>query len=349
MAKMAGGHRRVKRPIDVTLCGYYGFGNLGDELLAEGLVSLLEKNGVSRDRIAIMKAPGAGERSPHGVVAVDRWSPDQVFSALRSSRTLLLGGGGLFQDSSSIRSCLYYWGVTKMARAAGCVPWAFGQSIGPFRRTLAAAFAHNALASCAARAVRDEGSMEWLARWGLDGEMSPDPVMALSGLLDKGNSEGEDLLVNVRPWPGSMTAEAAKAADVLAGEMGIPLLAVALSEDDVKVMKELRGGGFFRPRDITLVRSIDDAKSVWGSGRLAVGMRLHFCVISVLANTPCVAIPYDPKVSWFGEEWGLPLWDGDGPLPCPETGKGHREQVAKASKVLEGSFGRILGQVLTEV
>ncbi|MDO9509158.1 MAG: polysaccharide pyruvyl transferase CsaB [Thermovirgaceae bacterium] len=336
----------MKRPIDVTLCGYYGFGNLGDELIAAGLVSLLEKNGVLRERIAIMTASWTGKQSPDGVLAVDRWRPDRVLSTLRSSRTLLLGGGGLFQDSTSIRSCIYYWAVTRMARATGCLPWAFGQSIGPLKSSLAATFARNALALCASRAVRDEGSMEWLTRWDLEGEITPDPVIALSGSLDKCDTKGKYLLVNLRPWRGGISAAAAGAAAAIAGEMGIPLLGVALSEDDVKVMEELRDGGVFRPEEITLVRSMDDARSVWCSGRGAVGMRLHFCVISALANIPCVAIPYDPKVSWFARDWGLPVWEGDGPLPFMTIGTDHRERIFKASKVLEDAFGRILGTVL---
>ncbi|MFZ2812730.1 MAG: polysaccharide pyruvyl transferase CsaB, partial [Thermovirgaceae bacterium] len=103
----------MSRPLDVVLCGYYGFGNLGDELMAESLLGLLKKNGVPGERIAILSA-AQGVAADRGEASrVDRWSPLEVMSALRSSRTLLLGGGGLFQDSTSTRSCAYYWGVAR--------------------------------------------------------------------------------------------------------------------------------------------------------------------------------------------------------------------------------------------
>lgn len=39
----------VNRRYRAVLCGYYGFGNLGDELLASALVEAFEKIGVPRD------------------------------------------------------------------------------------------------------------------------------------------------------------------------------------------------------------------------------------------------------------------------------------------------------------
>ncbi|MCL1941177.1 MAG: polysaccharide pyruvyl transferase CsaB, partial [Synergistaceae bacterium] len=40
----------------VTLLGYYGFGNLGDELLALSAINQLEKSGISRDKIMVLTA-----------------------------------------------------------------------------------------------------------------------------------------------------------------------------------------------------------------------------------------------------------------------------------------------------
>jgi len=43
---------RGKRDLRVVLCGYYGFGNLGDELLLEALIDGLESCGVGRGEMA---------------------------------------------------------------------------------------------------------------------------------------------------------------------------------------------------------------------------------------------------------------------------------------------------------
>lgn len=340
---MAGSHSWVKRPIDVTLCGYYGFGNLGDELLAEGLVSLLERNGVARERVAVLTA---SDSAPEGVETFDRWRPDRVLSALRSSRTLLLGGGGLFQDSTSTRSCLYYWSVTRMARVSGCIPWAFGQSIGPLTNRFASALARDALRLCSVRCVRDRGSMDLISEWGLEAEIAPDPVISLSAFFDSSGPGGKYLLLNIRPWQGGLPEATARAASLTAEAMDVPILGVALSEDDVKVMKELREGGMFSPEDITLVRTLEDVHDVWRLGCCGVGMRLHFCVLSVLADIPCIAVPYDPKVAWFAGDWGLSIWNGEGPLPLLRRNGSSGERLPMAAKALEDSFARLLGTVM---
>ena len=130
--------------------------------------------------------------------------------------------------------------------------------------------------------------------------------------------------------------------------MGIPILGVALSEHDVRVMGELRAAGAFKPEDIMLVRTMDDAIGVWRSGYCGVGMRLHFCVLSVLADIPCAAVPYDPKVAWFAQDWGLPVWSGEGSLPNLTRNIFAGQMLVKAAGILEDSFARLLGTAMTE-
>ena len=144
----------VAKAYDVVLSGYYGFGNLGDELICRALIDMAIKAGIDKSRLCVLSANPKETSEKFGVAAVDRWNLFEVFRALRQSRSLLLGGGGLFQDSTSLRSSLYYWGVVFLARMAGVRPWAFGQSVGPFRSKLAAKLARNALKHCSPRCVR---------------------------------------------------------------------------------------------------------------------------------------------------------------------------------------------------
>lgn len=336
----------MKRPIEVTLCGYYGFGNLGDELIAESLVRLLQKNGVPAERIAILSASVPGSSGIDGVKLVDRWKPASIMSALRSSRTLLLGGGGLFQDSTSLFSPFYYWGVTGMSRIAGCRSWAFGQSIGPLKRSLAARLARDAFSACKTRVVRDRGSMDILDNWGLEGEMAPDPVFILADELSDVGGVKDRILVNIRPWHGGLPEEAAEAAELLKTESGLDMTGVALSEEDLVIMEDLRERGFFRPSGIIRVTSAAQVRSLWRRAGGAFGMRLHFCLLSVLAGTPCNAVPYDPKVSFFAEEWGIPVWDRSSKPVLPGHGADGIKVDSQREKV-EESFARALAKVFS--
>ena len=73
----------------VTLLGYYGFGNLGDELLALSAINQLEKLGIPRSKIMVLTA-STYPYSELGVNFVDRWNLLKVWSVLRESKTLLL-------------------------------------------------------------------------------------------------------------------------------------------------------------------------------------------------------------------------------------------------------------------
>ncbi len=312
-----GGRLKVERRFDVALCGYYGFGNLGDELLAEALVGLLVSSGLKRERITVLSADPEATASKLGVVASNRWKPLHVWRTLRRSRSLLLGGGGLLQDPTSARSCLYYAGVVEMARAAGCVPWAFGQSVGPLRSITGRVAARRALSSCRVRCLRDEPSMEYVKQWGIEASLAPDPVLGLEYGENYGLTPQNEniILVNIRPWPDATPRVFAAQIAKLARDRGAAVRGLALSEGDRAVMKQFHDSGLLPLDELTVARSMRDISSAWPRRCLAAGMRLHFCVLSVLCGTGCVAVPYDPKVSAFAKEWGLPVWEDGGVLP----------------------------------
>jgi polysaccharide pyruvyl transferase CsaB len=336
----------VKKDFRVALCGFYGYGNLGDELLAEALVSLLEEEGVKRDRILILSRAPLDTAARLGTGAVDRNRPLAVWKALRNTETFLLGGGGLFQDSTSLRSCIYYWGTVRMAERAGCIPWAFGQSIGPLARRLSGFLALDALKRCKARFVRDDPSLEWLEQRGLEGHKAPDPVFGLSG-LGKASGKGGHLLLNVRPWKGDLSRRTAEAARDLAFRSEGEIIGIALSPEDERCMTDFHEEGIIRFREIRRIRSAREASEIWPETSAAIGMRLHFCILSVMAGHRCVAVPYDPKVSAFAKEWRLPLWYGYGPLPTPEQDADLSGKLEKTRQEIDSAMHLALKTVFS--
>ena len=138
----------MKKEFDVLLLGYYGFGNLGDELLCEASLRLLASCGVPKERVALLSAAPRESEERYGVRTFNRWSLREIGRACAASRSLLLGGGGLFQDSTSARSCVYYYAAVRIARLLGLRVWAEGQSVGPLRRGLSRALTRGAFGSC---------------------------------------------------------------------------------------------------------------------------------------------------------------------------------------------------------
>ena len=96
----------------LTLVGYYGFNNLGDDLLLLSSLLLIKESGFggpvfiptrySFDKIL--------DRFPDGmnIEPIRRYNPFELLAAVKASRLTLFGGGNLFQDETSSRSFLYY-------------------------------------------------------------------------------------------------------------------------------------------------------------------------------------------------------------------------------------------------
>jgi polysaccharide pyruvyl transferase CsaB len=327
---------RPRRRFDVALAGYYGFGNLGDELLAAALIRNLELLGIPRERMVLLSADPSRSKEEFGVACVQRWSLAALWATFRESETLLLGGGGLFQDATSLRSCLYYWAVVRLAARAGCRPWAFGQSVGPFRRSTAARLTKNALRLCVYRGVRDEPSLELLHAWNLEGTLVPDPVLS----LDVRKCSGEEaLLVNLRPWRNDLPLRAARACAELARAYSLPVVGVALAREDEDLLASFSAQGILPCRHILRVRSLSDASGAWCAGRFAVGMRLHFVMLSAMFCRAVTAIPYDPKVEAFARSRDMACWYGEGEIPFPEPCRcGTKSGAAEVTARLEEAW-----------
>lgn len=337
----------MTRPLDVVLCGYYGFGNLGDELLARALVELLEEGGIPRSRVGILSADPAGTRRALGTESADRWSLPGVARMLGRSRTLLLGGGGLLQDATSLRSCVYYWGVVQTARCRGCIPWAFGQSVGPLGSPLARRVARGALAPCVVRVVRDRPSLEAVRGLGLgETELAPDPVLGLSlPRLAPGRGTGR-LGVNLRPWKGEAREGAIRALRELAERAGRTFVGLALAEEDRLCLAEARDRQGLPLEEIRLLDSPESFSAAAAEMDGLVAMRLHALVLSVLAGLPAAAVPYDPKVTAFSEEWELPIWtprSGWSAVPFSQPGsEPSRERLEETRGLLRAALTRCL-------
>jgi len=333
------------RRFDVALCGYYGFGNLGDELLAQAAVRLLEGCGVQRDRIVVLSNDVAETTRFLGTAAVNRWNMRDVFAALRESRTLLLGGGGLFQDSTSFRSPLYYWGIVRMAKLANCRPWCFGQSVGPLNGTLQRFLARDALSACERRGVRDRLSMETLAGWGLGAVFSPDLVFGLDSLPFDGKAGEPRLALNIRPWRNGLPEQVAEKVGEYARSRGLSVRGIALAEEDARTMEELGCRGLLELEGIDRWNpGARDSLAFPGGCMGAVGMRLHFCILSAMAGIPLLSVPYDPKVQGFAEMLNVPTWKPGMAISIPAEDRlqrisGLREDVGRIFRETYLSLG----------
>ncbi|MDR3255546.1 MAG: polysaccharide pyruvyl transferase family protein [Synergistaceae bacterium] len=296
----------ASRKFDVLLAGYYGFGNLGDELLSTSAVNLLVECGIKKERIAILSGNPDESNRVLGIEAFGRGlSSKSLALALSSSRAMLLAGGGIFQDSSSFGSCFYYWALVRRAIFSSCAVGAISQSIGPLSRFISRRITKDALGRCRYLSVRDDPSLVEARSLGLAASVTPDLVMGIS-VPAVARCEDGVVLINVRPVksdaePAERVLKAARACDA----NGLRVRGIALADEDVSELEKFLASGELPPCEILSIKTLSDFEDVSRDAFAAVGMRLHFGVLSVKRGLRLALAPYDPKVAGFAEEWGV--------------------------------------------
>lgn len=279
-----------------ALIGYYGFGNLGDELLLEACLNLLADCGIGRGCVVVLSNAPDDTSREFGVDAVNRWRLSEVAGALRESERLIFGGGGIFQDRTSVKSCAWYWGIARLAGILGARVYAVGQSVGPLKSGMARLFAGDALRHCGRVHVRDDRSLAIAESLGCKNVMlGSDLVMTLKPESPPSRGGRKKMLVNLRPCP-----ELERYAEILRPHVDADTVGVAMSPEDEGALSLLGLSETVR------VRTFREAESLWREAGCAVGMRLHFGVLSRIFGTPLAMMPYDVKVSEFAGQSGVP-------------------------------------------
>jgi hypothetical protein len=322
----------------LLICGYYGFGNTGDEAILTVLLAGLRRRFSDLDVTVVAGDPEAVE-AEHGTRAVFWQDIPGLMAAAEPADIMVLGGGGLFQDYwgfhperilTARHGNIDYWaGFALLARLLDKPLALYGVGVGPLADQAARRYTRLTFEHAGSATVRNEGSRELLSNLGLD----PDRVQVTADpawLLDPAPGEAvEDLLstesvpvggrlrigVSVRPW-GRETAwldELAGALDRLILEHDADVIFIPFHtsphrhENDAQVSTEIASRMQQLPRTAILRGEYPAGEklALVGSCDLVVGTRLHSVIFSAQMGVPVVALSYDPKVERTMTELGI--------------------------------------------
>lgn len=172
------GSRRTR----VVLLGWYGSNNTGDEALAQVITDELRRRGFT-DLVALSTNP-ARTAARLGIESRSRtlFSPGTL-AALRGASALVLGGGGLLQDGTSVYNLPVYAAYVLAARLLGVKVIGWGLGAEPIHTLLGRLLVRFIVHSSAYFSVRDGASQRLLERAGVDPRrvrVTADPAILLA-------------------------------------------------------------------------------------------------------------------------------------------------------------------------
>ena len=298
---------------NVTLCGYYGFGNIGDNALLIAAVELAEKEFCECGILALTAAPVRCQRE-FNVRCKNRYSPISVLWALRKSRALIFGGGTLLQDDTSLRSLMYYLALIEFAAFLGVDVILWGNGIGEPASKLSRNVLERGLKKCRRIGLRDGRSYalvrELLGEKDMRVFLQRDLAFATRHCDD---SRREYLLSGCgilgKPYTvisakggadASLVARLCRHVKELCRGGAIPLFIPMLEREDLEISQILAhefGGVVLRNL------SESDVAGLIGGSMFVVGMRLHSLVLAEALGVRFIGVGDDPKITEFCNEY----------------------------------------------
>ncbi|MCB4790578.1 MAG: polysaccharide pyruvyl transferase CsaB [Elusimicrobia bacterium] len=303
--------------MNVLISGYYGFNNLGDELILKSIISELRLK-IKNPGITVLSANPKDTASLYNVLSINRWCPFRIVKHIINSNIVILGGGGLFQDITSSLSLYYYLLVIIIAKISGKKIFVYSVNINElkaFNSTLAS----KALKLADTITVRDKGSLNILESWkaGLKKcELTADPVFLSENIAFNKLKSSPNIAFILRDTGnnGARAEEFASLADRLAGHFSGEIMFIPFQRrnDDCfadKVSKAMK----YQNKKIYKWESLEDVFKIYSGLDLIICQRLHGLILASLYAVPFIAISDDEKIINFAKEI-------DGGLALPLTG-----------------------------
>ena len=302
----------------IALAGWFGSGNLGDEMILHALCEGIRARGA--EPVAVSVNPEHTRRE-HGIPAVANRHPAQWASLLRALRGVdaMVVAGGIIQSETSPWNLPFHasrlFAATAARRPVAAAGIGVGQVTGAAGRTLV----RRTMRTLEHLVVRDVDSAERLRSWGVSNvAVGADPVAALG----VGAVVAEDTMcVILRPpnrrgwrtyagkasratdsWPHGVDM-AARALDATAAATGLmPRLMAFEAAFDEPLLRAV-AARMTSPVEVSTPQ-LGTVLSEVGRSRLVVTMRYHGAMAALLHERPAVLLDYSPKMASIAAEAG---------------------------------------------
>lgn len=302
----------VASRVTVTVGGYFGCGNLGDDAILQAFIEYTHTHYPDMRIFALTKKAKEDSRR-FGVRCFNRKNPLSLAIAFLHSDTFLCGGGSLLQNVTGRLSLYYYLCMLRFAKLCGTIPILYAAGIGPLQGKRARHITKKALAFSPYISLRDGESLRFLQMLGIDSGklhlgadvallLPKPPVFRTYALLKRIDVVQNQRYICVCLKSGKHTEESRRtiiaALRIFCRQENMLPIFLPLDKGDVAInavaARQLDGKLFLadEPSDIT---------AVFRNAEFLVSMRLHGLILATTVSLPSVGIPTanDQKIPSF--------------------------------------------------
>ena len=302
---------RAEKESDILICGYYGYGNLGDETLLSVIVRELRKRKPSV-RLCAFSALPEKTKEYHLIDAVSRFDFAGLAEKMKRSKVLLFGGGNLLQDKTSTHSLLYYTHILRMAKKYGLKIAVYANGIGPIVSENNKARVKEALGLADSISLRDSDS--FLLVKSFDPErrirLTFDPAVLTESAKRTFPYENYFVIVPKKTFP-DCTENLTKLIRLLSEKTGLRPVVVSMYDDqDLNYAKKISSRTNAAFCDL---QRAEDGISLLENAELLISSRLHGLVYATAAACPMLGYSDDGKLFSYLDYIGFGCEDE---VPC---------------------------------
>ena len=310
----------------IAIHGFYGMGNLGDEVILKALLQELDRF-PEAEVIIFSRDPEQVSRT-HGVRSLPargRRSFLRRIWEIKTSDLFALGGGGLLKDYGSDSSSLKGWlRLLRLAKRLNVKTTLWAVGVENIRYDDSKKALRDALDGVDLITVRDSYSKQVLRGIGIEKEVKvvTDPAVLLANPKvreSKDISPPPKVMISVRHWFSkgefienpeaneTFIKSLGAAADYLVERYSaridfVPLRTTSYDDDRVvarQVVSCMKHGDSVRV--LSSAPGVDEFAGMVDQYSLVIGMRLHSLILATAAGLPVIGLEYMPKVRAYME------------------------------------------------
>lgn len=311
----------------ILIAGYYGAGNVGDELLLKTILSWIDRSLYIPYVITISTDY---TKTHHNVNVVHNYDIVSLVSLMQESCCLIFGGGGLIQDHHPANhaelnnffafSNVHYIRLALLADQFALPIAILGNGIGPLRSNESLELAKRFFDLAQLITLRDYESYHLLKKMSIDNQqeplIAPDIVFSLLNtdlmtphvpsnhilsMIDNYKKNNYSIVgINIREWPFDTTWSLSLLQEQLkVKEDKVFYIFLPFQNTDIDLCTQLSNELNKAGKSSLVINetSITSMVNYFTICDLIIAMRYHGVLMAHLLKTPCIAIEYDDKVS----------------------------------------------------